>query len=59
MSRKRDEEIRKMAERLSAVLDELEDAIAALPQEFRDMLAGPGGAPAESEQGEALKHEPG
>lgn len=57
MSRRRDEEIRKVAERLTAVLNELEDAIAALPEEIRDMLAGPGGEPAEDE-GEPLS-EPG
>ena len=54
MSRRRDEEIRKVAERLTAVLDELEDAIAALPEGIRDVLAGPGGEPAESDEGEAL-----
>lgn len=54
MSRKRDEEIRKAAERLAAVLDELEAAIAALPGEFRDILAGPGGELAESDEGEPL-----
>lgn len=54
MSRKRDEEIRKVTARLSAVLDELEDAIAALPGEFRDTLAGLGGEPTEDEEGEPL-----
>lgn len=54
MSRKRDEKIRKATERLAAVLDELEDAIAALPEEFRDVLAGPGGELAESDEGDTL-----
>ena len=54
MSRKRDEEIRKVAERLAAVLDELEAAIAALPEEFRDVLAASGGEPAESDEGAPL-----
>lgn len=58
MSRKRDEEIRKVTERLAAVLDELEDAIASLPGDIRDVLAGPGGEPAESDEGEPLTHEP-
>lgn len=55
MSRKQDEKIRKVAERLTAVLDELEEAIAALPGEFRDMLAGPGGVLAEDDEGDPLR----
>ena len=54
MSRKRDEKIRQVAERLAAVLDELEDAIAELPAEIRDVLTGPGGETAENDQGEPL-----
>ena len=56
MSRRRDEEIRKVAERLAAVLDKLEDAIAELPEEFRDVLAGPG-EPEEAGEGDPLRHE--
>ena len=57
MSRKRDEKIRQVADRLAAVLDELEAAVAALPVEIRDVLAGPG-EPEEAEEGEPLSHEP-
>jgi molecular chaperone GrpE (heat shock protein) len=53
MSRRRDEKIAKVAERLAAVLDELEAAIAALPEEYRAALAGPV-EPAESDEGETL-----
>jgi hypothetical protein len=54
VTRRREEEIRQVAERLAAVLDELEAAIAALPGEFRDVLAGPGGELAGDEEGEPL-----
>ena len=53
MSRKRDEEIRKVAEKLAAVLDEMEAAINELPEEYRDVLAG-NGEPAEADEGEPL-----
>jgi hypothetical protein len=58
VSRKRDEKIRKAAEKLAAVLDELEDAIASLPEDIRDVLAGPGGEQAETGEGEPLSHGP-
>lgn len=55
MSRKRDEKIAELAERLGAVLNEIDETIAGLPGEFRDVLAGRDIEPAESEEGEAFK----
>ena len=52
MSRKQNKEIRKLTERLAALLDELEEAIASLPESIRDVLTGPGGETAENDEGE-------
>ena len=54
MSRKRDEKIRELAEKLTAVIDEIEAAIAELPERDRIVLTGPGGETAESDEGEPL-----
>ena len=53
MSRKRDEKIRELTERLTAFIDAIEAAITELPEEYRDVLAGPG-EQAGSDEGEPL-----
>lgn len=55
--KKRDEEIRKVTDELSALLDRIEAVVAAVPEEFRAALAVPD-VPEETEEGEALAHEP-